>query len=219
MNQETYFQSAYLVASPSYPNSVAWSDENLVAIASGHLVTILLRYVCLGLSSLCLCLKILYYPDLVSSCLLPTCLSRDARPCVRSLSWSRLGLAPNSGCLLAVCTTEGRVKLYRSPCWEFCVEWIEEQAVENEIVTGCWNDLQNSRVSKKRKGKITGPGDLGDQLSFDLTKEDENGGCTHTENLFTTCTELACFPCSLLKKGSSVEFLCRMGISVFGLAV
>lgn len=34
-------QAAPLVASPSYPNSIAWSKENLVAIASGHLITIL----------------------------------------------------------------------------------------------------------------------------------------------------------------------------------
>ncbi|XP_026402000.1 uncharacterized protein LOC113297660 [Papaver somniferum] len=208
MNQETYFQSAYLVASPSYPNSVAWSDENLVAIASGHLVTILIW------------LPAVYCP--------PVCHVMPGRVC--ALSWSRLGLAPNSGCLLAVCTTEGRVKLYRSPCWEFCAEWIEvkdisdllfdylisinygeEQAFENDIVTGSCNDLQNSRVSKKRKGKITSPGDLGDQLSFDLTKKDENGGCTHSAKLYTTCTALACFPCSLLKKGSSVEVLVQNG--------
>ncbi|RZC73863.1 hypothetical protein C5167_049344 [Papaver somniferum] len=237
MNQETYFQSAYLVASPSYPNSVAWSDENLVAIASGHLVTILNPSRLNGPRGLITIPASKPFPigvvnkdDLVTSCLLPTCLSRDARLCVRSLSWSRLGLAPNSGCLLAVCTTEGRVKLYRSPCWEFCAEWIEvkdisdllfdylisinygeEQAVENDIVTGSCNDLQNSRVSKKRKGKITSPGDLGDQLSFDLTKKDENGGCTHSAKLYTTCTELACFPCSLLKKRSSVEVLVQNG--------
>ncbi|CAA3018699.1 Hypothetical predicted protein, partial [Olea europaea subsp. europaea] len=35
------FQAASLVASPSYPNAVAWSDENLVAVASGNIVTIL----------------------------------------------------------------------------------------------------------------------------------------------------------------------------------
>ena len=37
------FQAATLVASPSYPNSIAWSDENLIAVASGHLVTILVN--------------------------------------------------------------------------------------------------------------------------------------------------------------------------------
>lgn len=35
------FQAIPLVATPSYPNAVAWSDENLIAVASGHLVTIL----------------------------------------------------------------------------------------------------------------------------------------------------------------------------------
>lgn len=38
------FQSSILVASPSYPNSVAWSEENLVAVASGHIVTILVHF-------------------------------------------------------------------------------------------------------------------------------------------------------------------------------
>ncbi|KAJ9557557.1 hypothetical protein OSB04_012171 [Centaurea solstitialis] len=35
------FQAVPLVASPTYSNAVAWSDENLVAVASGHVVTIL----------------------------------------------------------------------------------------------------------------------------------------------------------------------------------
>ncbi|GKE75114.1 hypothetical protein Tco_1537155 [Tanacetum coccineum] len=35
------FQAVPLVASPSYSNSIAWSDENLLVVASGHLVTIL----------------------------------------------------------------------------------------------------------------------------------------------------------------------------------
>ncbi|KAI3980122.1 hypothetical protein MKX01_034728 [Papaver californicum] len=214
MNEETYFQSAYLVASPSYPNSVAWSDENLIAIASGHLVTILNPSRLNGPRGLVtipaskpFSTGLVNRHDLVtSSCLLPTCLSYDD---LRRVS------DHFHGCLLAVCTTESRVKLYRSPYAEFCAEWIEvkdisdllfdylmsinygkeEQAFENELVTECWNDLQNSAVSKKRKRKITGSGDLGDQLSFDLTKQNEK--------LFTTCTELACFPCSLLKKGSS----------------
>ncbi|KAM1005473.1 hypothetical protein ACFX13_002444 [Malus domestica] len=37
----------------------------------------------------------------------------------------QVGLAPNAGCLLAVCTTQGFVKLYRSPYCDFCAEWIE----------------------------------------------------------------------------------------------
>lgn len=35
------FQSTVLFGAPSYPNAISWSDENLVAVASGHLVTIL----------------------------------------------------------------------------------------------------------------------------------------------------------------------------------
>nr|GEY37425.1 transducin/WD40 repeat-like superfamily protein [Tanacetum cinerariifolium] len=35
------FDPVPLVASPSYSNSIVWSDENLLAVASGHLVTIL----------------------------------------------------------------------------------------------------------------------------------------------------------------------------------
>lgn len=149
------------------------------------------------------------FADLFAGGLLATCLSRDIRPCVRSISWSPLGLAPNAGyetrvssillffywlmqlidsnsqtwylpfypptpwplepglkgyyfivfslpfgyccikasiivwmamacydfncnwvftwcrCLLAICTIEGRVKLYRAPFCEFQVEWIE----------------------------------------------------------------------------------------------
>ncbi|KAJ9557556.1 hypothetical protein OSB04_012170 [Centaurea solstitialis] len=65
------------------------------------------------------------FTDLLSDCLLPTCLSRDSRPCVRSISWSPLGLAPNAGCLLAICTTKGVVKVYRSPFHEFSTEWVE----------------------------------------------------------------------------------------------
>ncbi|XP_039068829.1 uncharacterized protein LOC120215141 [Hibiscus syriacus] len=140
------FQATTLVDSPSYPNSIAWSDENLIAVASGYLVTILekkkKRDECFKNSVLLLRTKIDRglisipktepYPigvvkreDLASGCLLPTTLSRDPRPYVRSISWSHLGMAPNSGCLLAVCTTEGRVKLYRPPFCDFGADWIE----------------------------------------------------------------------------------------------
>jgi hypothetical protein len=37
----SHYQAATLIASPSYPNAIAWSTENLVAVASGHLITIL----------------------------------------------------------------------------------------------------------------------------------------------------------------------------------
>ncbi|CAN0903685.1 hypothetical protein LINGRAHAP2_LOCUS22694 [Linum grandiflorum] len=35
------FQAASLVGVPSYPNAIAWSDDNFIAVASGHIVTIL----------------------------------------------------------------------------------------------------------------------------------------------------------------------------------
>ncbi|PSS32958.1 Cytosolic iron-sulfur protein assembly protein [Actinidia chinensis var. chinensis] len=126
------FQAASLVASPSYPNAVAWSDENLVAVASGHLVTILnpaMPFGPRGLISISpskpFPIGVIERKDLLSGCLLPTCLSRDLRPLVRSISWSPIGFAPNSGCLLSVCTTEGRVKIYRMPYCEFSAEWVE----------------------------------------------------------------------------------------------
>ncbi|KAE8710736.1 hypothetical protein F3Y22_tig00110319pilonHSYRG00228 [Hibiscus syriacus] len=110
------FQAATLVDSPSYPKSIAWSEENLIAVASGHLVTILNPALPFGPRGLISIPKSEPHPigvvkreDLASGCLLPTTLSRDPRPSVRSISWSHLGMAPNYGCLLAVCTTEGRV--------------------------------------------------------------------------------------------------------------
>ncbi|ESQ45600.1 hypothetical protein EUTSA_v10010115mg [Eutrema salsugineum] len=108
------FQEAPLVSSPSYPNAVAWSSENLIAVAAGHLVIIL----SFGLHSSALA-------DLLTGGLLPSSLKRERGPCVRSLSWSEIGMSPNHGCLLAVCTAEGRVKLYRPPYSDYCAEWIE----------------------------------------------------------------------------------------------
>ncbi|KAF3662106.1 hypothetical protein FXO38_11359 [Capsicum annuum] len=136
------FQSSILVASPSYPNSVAWSEENLVAVASGHIVTILNPAKPFGSRGLITVppgkpfpIGLIDRKDLLSGCMLHIALSRDSspqeklnrenRPCVRSISWSPIGVASNSGCLLAVCTTEGHVRLYRMPFREFSAEWVE----------------------------------------------------------------------------------------------
>ncbi|XP_072957508.1 uncharacterized protein [Typha angustifolia] len=128
----SHYQAAPLVASPSYPNSISWSNENLVAIASGHLITILNPAFLVGPRGLITLHPNKPFPigvvdreDLLGPYLMPTCLSRDVRPCVRSISWSQPGFAPNSGCLLAVCTTDGHVKLYRAPYCEFHAEWVE----------------------------------------------------------------------------------------------
>jgi len=34
-------QPAMLLGAPTFPNAIVWSDDNLIAVASGHLVTIL----------------------------------------------------------------------------------------------------------------------------------------------------------------------------------
>ncbi|XP_073016697.1 uncharacterized protein [Primulina eburnea] len=133
------FQAAVLVSAPCYPNAVAWSEENLVAVASGSLVTILnpakpsgagCRGVISVLPSKPFSIGVINAGgiDFLSGCLLPMHVSRDTRPCVRSISWSPAGLASNAGCLLAVCTTWGRVKLYRFPFCDFSAEWMEVAA-------------------------------------------------------------------------------------------
>ncbi|KAL0299748.1 UNVERIFIED_CONTAM: hypothetical protein Sradi_6634600 [Sesamum radiatum] len=135
------FQSAVLGSSPLYPSAVVWSDENLVAVACGSTVSILnpanpvVRGVITIPSSEPFPLGVIDggEEDLLHGCLLPFHLSRDARPCVRSISWSPVGLANNAGCLLAVCTTGGRVKLYRFPFCEFSVEWIEVMDVSEML--------------------------------------------------------------------------------------
>ncbi|KAJ8563414.1 hypothetical protein K7X08_031866 [Anisodus acutangulus] len=144
------FQSSILVASPSYPNSIAWSEENLVAVASGHIVTILNPAKPFGARGLITIPPGKPFPtglidkkDLLSGCMLHIALSRDSsaqekqyrenRPCVRSISWSPIGFAPNSGCLLAVCTTEGHVRLYRMPFREFSSEWVEVMDISNML--------------------------------------------------------------------------------------
>nr|GFA79476.1 transducin/WD40 repeat-like superfamily protein [Tanacetum cinerariifolium] len=100
-----WFQAVPLVASPSYSNSIAWSDENLLAVASGHLVTILNPAMPSGPKGLITIIPspkpfpigVILPNDLLSPFMLPACLSRDIRPCVRSISWSPLGFAPNAG--------------------------------------------------------------------------------------------------------------------------
>ncbi|XP_018506757.2 uncharacterized protein LOC103962612 [Pyrus x bretschneideri] len=140
-NADSRFQATVLVGAPSFPDAIAWSDENLIAVASGHLVTILnpaaLPFGPRGLitikNSQPFPIGVIDRQDLFSNCMLPTILSRDQEPCVRSISWSPVGLAPNAGCLLAVCTTQGFVKLYRSPYCDFCAEWIEVANVSAKL--------------------------------------------------------------------------------------
>ncbi|KFK34227.1 hypothetical protein AALP_AA5G117300 [Arabis alpina] len=135
------FQEASLVTSPSYPNAVVWSSENLIAVAAGHLVIILNPALPTGPRGLITIpnadkpyqIGLVRSQDLLIGGLLPSSLKRERHPCVRSLAWSDTGMSPNHGCLLAVCTAEGRVKLYRPPFSDFCAEWIEIVDVTNML--------------------------------------------------------------------------------------
>uniref|UniRef100_A0A0E0FRT5 Uncharacterized protein n=1 Tax=Oryza nivara TaxID=4536 RepID=A0A0E0FRT5_ORYNI len=128
----SHYQAATLIASPSYPNAIAWSTENLVAVASGHLITILNPSALEGPRELVVLrpsdpfpIGVVNREDLFEPCIIATSLARETELCARSISWSQQGFSPNSGCLLAVCTVDGHVKLYRSPFCEFCDEWVE----------------------------------------------------------------------------------------------
>ncbi|XP_045786388.1 uncharacterized protein LOC123881706 isoform X1 [Trifolium pratense] len=132
MSSPSPLQSAMLMGSPCFPNAIAWSQDNLIAVASGNLVTILRPDLPNGPRGLIkvlprepLIVGFVHKKDVVSGCLMPTSLYRDDKPVVQSISWSPLGMAANSGCLLAVCTSEGHVKVYRPPFCDFCADWIE----------------------------------------------------------------------------------------------
>ncbi|GAB4826114.1 hypothetical protein Ancab_008984 [Ancistrocladus abbreviatus] len=224
------FQVASLVDSPIYPNSIAWSEENLIAVAAGHLVTILNpeqphnpRGVITLKAENPFPIGTIDRKDLLSGCLLPTCLSRDQRPCVRSISWSPIGFSPNSGCLLAVCTTEGRVKIYRQPYCEFQAEWVEitdvsvtlhgyfvkinygEPEVDSpEIPDDSSADKRNSstrRGCKRRREK--GSCTQGDQLPKNIW--DANVATSNSKLMIAAISETAVFPSSVVQEGSSVE--------------
>ncbi|KAK9093786.1 hypothetical protein Scep_025255 [Stephania cephalantha] len=236
----SHFQAAALVAAPLYPDAVAWSDENFVAVAAGHIVTILNPGLLDGPRGLITLppskpfeIGVVEREDLLSGCLLPICLSHDTRLSIRSISWSNLGLAPNSGCLLAVCTTEGRVKLYRQPFSEFCAEWIEvaditdlfldyllqinfgESDPEDLPESEHSDDLMTSTRIKGCKGRLassSGKMTLRRQPSLCLLEQDASGVVSPLcAKQVVMNTELVSFPCTLFKKGSSVEVLKQNG--------
>ncbi|KAF6159596.1 hypothetical protein GIB67_034558 [Kingdonia uniflora] len=277
-----HFQATTLVASPSYPNSIAWSEENLVAVASGHIVTILNPALLTGprgLIKIPPCepfqIGLIHRKDLLTGSLLPISLSRETRPCVRSISWSPLGFASNSGCLLSVCTTDGRVKLYRRPYYEFSAQWIEGRVVkfcvrkrgfvnwnlgfrsaqfdrkverlgnmiqkvtsvrmggngnglnEREVLVEAnivyshakWERNEcvplpplafhvEHRIDRQLFAICTDPRASINQLTCGGNKDvSDNGFAPPYEEVATARTEVIMLPCSMLKKGSSVEVL------------
>jgi hypothetical protein len=48
-NSPNRLQSAMLMGSPCFPNAISWSQDNLIAVASGNLVTILVLSLSLSL--------------------------------------------------------------------------------------------------------------------------------------------------------------------------
>ncbi|GMH29659.1 hypothetical protein Nepgr_031502 [Nepenthes gracilis] len=234
------FQVAALVSSPLYPNSISWSEENLIAVATDNNVAILNpeqphspRGIITPTPGKVLSVGTIDRKDLLSGCLLPTCLSRDQRPCVRSISWSPVGFAPNSGCLLAVCTTEGRVKIYRLPYCEFQAEWAEaidvtemfhgylvktnygEPDVPSSIISddsairSCTEtysaDKATSSSTRQCKRKRDKDLLLGNQLSNPESVEDANAAPSCAKCMTTVILETALFPSSIVQEGTSVE--------------
>ncbi|KAI4325969.1 hypothetical protein MLD38_031327 [Melastoma candidum] len=210
------FQASILVSSPSYPNSIAWSDENLVAVACGPLVTVLNPASPFGPRGVIKVPPDMPFPigvikreELPSRTLFPISLSRDCDPCIRSISWSPLGMASNYGCLLAICTVEGRVKLYRAPFCDYTAEWIELIDISDQLcdylASVNFNELETSssdnplmavsqrsaaksckssiRETKKRKPLISCSNNVFDKQLL-LTREDDGPGFSPT-----ICTE------------------------------
>ncbi|CDY61852.1 BnaAnng17840D [Brassica napus] len=163
------FQEASLVTSPSYPNAVAWSSENLIAVAAGHLVIILNPALPSGPRGVISVpnaepyqIGKVRYEDLLSGGLLPSSLKRERHPSVRSLSWSHLGMSQNYGCLLAVCSAEGRVKLYRPPFSDFSADWLEIADVsdllfENLLSINFGESNNPSSTSLSNKDQVVQP--------------------------------------------------------------
>ncbi|XP_074380574.1 uncharacterized protein LOC141721532 isoform X2 [Apium graveolens] len=224
------FQAASLVASPSYPNAVAWSEENLIAVACGHLVTILNPSMPFGPRGLVTIppsqpfqIGVIDKKDLLSGCMQPISFHRDTSPCVRSISWSPIGLAPNSGCLLAVCTTEGQVKLFRFPFCEFSAEWVEildisEMLYKYLLDVNFWesdvySELFNEQASELRKEHEHDVDTASPVMRKNPKRRKRNdmadahpSSAPNSDESANVVTEVASFPYPLVK-GSCVEAL------------
>ncbi|KAK9672366.1 hypothetical protein RND81_12G096000 [Saponaria officinalis] len=232
------FQFASLVNTPSFPNAVVWSADNLIAVATGDIVTILNpanlqgpRGVINVVAEKPFSVGVIDRDDLPSGCLLPTRLARDRQPCVRSISWSPVGYSPNNGCLLAVCTTEGRVKVYREPSCEFQAEWIEVMDISallhGHLVKTDFRELETSLlpVVDDSTGQTLAEGaataDITNLKSTRETKRRRVDGnylasCTqkinptydivlYESNAVNVVEESLVFESSLMQKGSPVE--------------
>ncbi|XP_073016979.1 uncharacterized protein [Primulina eburnea] len=117
------FQAAVLVSAPCYPNAVACSEENLVAVASGSLVTILHLSLNIEIA------QVQKYPG-IQSVLAEFLVDQEFWAVKDRFSlWVLVVNACVAGyTAMFVCSTGGRVKLYRFPFCDFSAEWIEVAA-------------------------------------------------------------------------------------------
>eukprot|EP00250_Pteridium_aquilinum_P003163 c13489_g1_i1 orf=522-3281(-) len=203
--------SATLVASPVYPNAVKWSDDNLIAVATSQLITILNpalidgpRGFVTASSGQSFVVGTVQLKDIDASCLFPIRLSKDVRAVVRSMDWSPQGLAPNGGCLLAVCTKDHRVKLYRAPHYEYQCEWVQvldisEMMYRHNFKGGCKVTQQEEiRLATGYHVQATsGSTESNDQLSYPHGTSLEHEQQSHCEGKTTNDLAMVPFDSSL----------------------
>ncbi|KAG6550067.1 hypothetical protein Mapa_008023 [Marchantia paleacea] len=177
-------QAVPLVGVPVFPNCIKFSETNLLAVAAGHLVTILNPAALAGPRGF---IPITSSPlfdigkappeCLQAGSLLPYLLFRDPRPGVRAMDWSPSGLAQNGGCLLAVCTTDNRVKVYREPFSDFQSDWVEIIDFSEMAYNHCLDkkfrecELVSAQIAMKDHSMPT-PSDWGLSLKRKHVEED-----------------------------------------------
>ncbi|CAK9276707.1 unnamed protein product [Sphagnum jensenii] len=175
-----------LVGAPTFPNSIKWSEDNLIAVASGHLVTILNPASLSGprgyasiLQSQIFDIGTVKREDLSDSVLLPFRLWREGRVGVRALDWSPQGLASNGSCLLGVCTTDFRIKLYRAPFCDYKAEWVEVADLSELIYAYCLE--KEFKETEVCKNKLT--------YNFRQTWIQKENWCLVEKNVQSFCIE------------------------------
>eukprot|EP00798_Chlamydomonas_sp_ICE-L_P028355 gene28355-31482_t len=130
----------WLSALPTSPNSIQWSQDNLLAIAAGHSVTILnparldgaRGHTATPTPDLDARLVGCVPRDYHTSAALSKTVLAEARMAesndrmklyISSIAWSPMGCSPQGGCLLTTATSDFKVRLYTAPCPKLGSEW------------------------------------------------------------------------------------------------
>eukprot|EP00899_Mesostigma_viride_P007645 jgi/Mesvir1/16882/Mv15764-RA.3 len=119
-----------------------WSDENLIAAASGSTVMILdpaqlsgpLGFVALEPDDTMLGVGNLNVADGDMPSVAPMQMRQQTTPSARSLCWSPLGVSAAGGCMLAVATSDGVVKVFESATLEMRSQWREVADLSVQLV-------------------------------------------------------------------------------------